>query len=83
VLLEISLQTLFTFDLQSQIKKLMYAAFRIRKLQEAQDPSLLVKRPAKSTYVWEAFKDRLDEALDRERECVIFPPLSISTGFKP
>jgi len=53
--------------LQSQLKKLFFGALRIRKEQEAKNPSLVQKRPATSVVVWDAIKNRMDEALERVR----------------
>ncbi|KAF9559208.1 hypothetical protein CPC08DRAFT_751027 [Agrocybe pediades] len=51
----------------SHIKKLYFGVLRIRKLQEAEDPSLELRRPAKSIYMWEALKGRMNDAIKRER----------------
>jgi hypothetical protein len=53
--------------LQSQLKKLFFGALRIRKEQEAKNPSLVQKRPATSVVIWDAIKNRMDEALERVR----------------
>ncbi|KAF9031193.1 hypothetical protein BDZ89DRAFT_1064031 [Hymenopellis radicata] len=49
----------------SQIKKLFFAALRLRKLQEADDRTLAAKRPAATTIVYDAVKSRMREALKR------------------
>ncbi|KAJ7824389.1 hypothetical protein B0H14DRAFT_3874888 [Mycena olivaceomarginata] len=51
----------------SQLKKLFFGALRIRKPQDAVDPTLAQKRPAATFIVWEAIKNRMDEALERAR----------------
>jgi hypothetical protein len=53
---------------QSQLKKLFFGALRIRKPQDAVDPTLAQKRPAATFIVWEAIKNRMDEALERARK---------------
>jgi hypothetical protein len=53
---------------QSQLKKLFFGALRIRKEQEAGDTGLAHKRPATSVIVWDAIKNRMDEALERVRK---------------
>jgi hypothetical protein len=53
--------------LQSQLKKLFFGALRIRKEQDAENTSLARKRPATSVIVWDAIKNRMDEALERVR----------------
>jgi hypothetical protein len=53
---------------QSHLKKLFFGALRVRKQQEAADPSLARRRPATSVFAWDAIKDRMAEALKRERE---------------
>lgn len=55
---------------QSQLKKLFFGALRIRKEQEAADPTLATKRRASSVGVWDAIKNRMDEALERTRKYV-------------
>ncbi|KAF8998880.1 hypothetical protein BDZ89DRAFT_1147946 [Hymenopellis radicata] len=49
----------------SQIKKLFFAALRLRKLQEADDRTLAAKRPAATTIVYDAVKSRMRESLKR------------------
>ncbi|KAF9018376.1 hypothetical protein BDZ89DRAFT_1073960 [Hymenopellis radicata] len=49
----------------SQIKKLFFAALRLRKLQEADDRTLAAKRSAATTIVYDAVKSRMREALKR------------------
>ncbi|KAJ7756996.1 hypothetical protein B0H16DRAFT_1314634 [Mycena metata] len=51
----------------SQLKKLFFGALRIRKEQDAADKTLASKRPAATFIVWEAIKNRMDEALERVR----------------
>jgi hypothetical protein len=57
-----------TFIGASHIKKLYFGALRIRKEQEADDPTLARRRPATSVHVWDALKGRMNEALRRVRE---------------
>ncbi|KAK6997408.1 hypothetical protein R3P38DRAFT_3623368, partial [Favolaschia claudopus] len=49
----------------SQLKKLFFGVLRIRKVQDAADPTLSQRRPAATFVVWEAIKCRMDEALER------------------
>ncbi|KAJ7019185.1 hypothetical protein C8F04DRAFT_916431, partial [Mycena alexandri] len=51
----------------SQLKKLFFGILRIRKTQDAADPGLAQRRPATTFIVWEALKNRMDEALQRVR----------------
>ncbi|KAF9474955.1 hypothetical protein BDN70DRAFT_814884, partial [Pholiota conissans] len=51
----------------AHIKKLYFGALRIRKEQEAHDPSLRKHRPATSVHVWDALRGRMNEALNRVR----------------
>ncbi|KAK7014508.1 hypothetical protein R3P38DRAFT_3277089 [Favolaschia claudopus] len=51
----------------SQLKKLFFGVLRIRKVQDAADPTLLQRRPATTFVVWEGIKCRMDEALERVR----------------
>ncbi|KAF7371837.1 hypothetical protein MVEN_00040500 [Mycena venus] len=51
----------------SQIKKLFFGVLRIRKPQDAADPTLAQRRPATTFVVWESLKCRMDEALERVR----------------
>ncbi|KAH9476570.1 hypothetical protein JR316_0010486 [Psilocybe cubensis] len=60
-----------TFIGASHIKKLYFGALRIRKEQEAKDPSLSQRRPATNVHVWDALKGRMNEALRRAREGLI------------
>ncbi|KAH9474890.1 hypothetical protein JR316_0013358 [Psilocybe cubensis] len=60
-----------TFIGASHIKKLYFGALRIRKEQEAKDPSLSQQRPATNVHVWDALKGRMNEALRRAREGLI------------
>lgn len=53
---------------QSQLKKLFFGVSRIRKEQDACDFSLKDRRPVTSVIVWDAIKNRMDEALERVRE---------------
>lgn len=55
---------------QSQIKKGFYGALRIRKQQDAENPSLAAKRPASTVYVWDLVKTRMREAIVRHRQYV-------------
>ncbi|KAF8800373.1 hypothetical protein BYT27DRAFT_7117820 [Phlegmacium glaucopus] len=55
----------------SQIKKEFFGALRIRKEQDAQDPSLATARPATTVHVYDAVKTRMDEALREAREGLI------------
>lgn len=61
-----------TFPFQSQMKKIFFRVLRIRKVQDAQDPTLATSRPATSVVVYGAVKTRMDEALERasERHCI-------------
>ncbi|KAJ6511689.1 hypothetical protein DFH09DRAFT_1434967 [Mycena vulgaris] len=51
----------------SQLKKLFFGALRIRKEQDAGNKTLTQTRPATTFIVWEAIKNRMDEALERVR----------------
>ncbi|KAF4613240.1 hypothetical protein D9613_010772 [Agrocybe pediades] len=51
----------------SQIKKLFFGALRIRKVQDAEDPKLHHTRPATTIHVWDSLKNRLNEAIERDR----------------
>ncbi|KAF8209033.1 hypothetical protein K438DRAFT_2012373 [Mycena galopus ATCC 62051] len=55
-----------TFVGASQLKKLFFGALRIRKEQDANDPSLARRCPATSVIVYDSIKTRMDEALERE-----------------
>ncbi|KAH9478129.1 hypothetical protein JR316_0008582 [Psilocybe cubensis] len=55
----------------SHIKKLYFGALRIRKEQEARDPSLSQRCPATNVHVWDALKGRMNEALRWAREGLI------------
>ena len=68
--------------LQSQLKKLFFDALRIRKLQDARDPSLKLARPATTVLVWDAIKNRMDEALERVRGYVA-PPFAEYCMYSP
>lgn len=57
-------------SLKSQIKKGFFGALRIRKQQEAQDPTLALKRPATTVHVYDAVKARMSEALAIARQYV-------------
>ncbi|KAJ7823140.1 hypothetical protein B0H14DRAFT_3730549 [Mycena olivaceomarginata] len=48
----------------SQLKKQFFVALRIRKEQDAEDT---LRRPATTSIVWDAIKNRMDEALERVR----------------
>jgi len=41
---------------------------RIRKVQDAWDPTLALKRPATTVHVYDAVKTHMDEALQNARE---------------
>ncbi|KAJ7504735.1 hypothetical protein B0H11DRAFT_1709516, partial [Mycena galericulata] len=60
-----------TFIGASHLKKLFFGALRIRKEQDAADPSLALKRPAVSVFVYDAIKCRMDEALERVRNGLV------------
>ncbi|KAJ7504099.1 hypothetical protein B0H11DRAFT_1853124, partial [Mycena galericulata] len=60
-----------TFVGASHLKKLFFGALRIRKEQDAADPSLALKRPAVSVFVYDAIKCRMDEALERVRNGLV------------
>ncbi|KAJ7463292.1 hypothetical protein FB451DRAFT_464369 [Mycena latifolia] len=51
--------------------KLFFGALRIRKEQDAADTSLVLKRPAVSVFVYDAIKNRMDEALERVRNGMV------------
>ncbi|KDR69528.1 hypothetical protein GALMADRAFT_230698 [Galerina marginata CBS 339.88] len=55
----------------SQIKKEFFGALRIRKVQDARDPTLATKRPSTTVHVYDAVKTRMDEALQNAREGLI------------
>ncbi|KAJ3717335.1 hypothetical protein C8R42DRAFT_644596 [Lentinula raphanica] len=55
----------------SQQKKLFFAALRIRKEQEAVDPTLRIKRPATSVTVWDLLKSHMDMALHCARSGLV------------
>jgi hypothetical protein len=52
------------------LKKLFFGALRIRKVQDAANPSLALAWPAVSVFVYDAIKNRMDEALQRVRKYV-------------
>ncbi|KAJ7098524.1 hypothetical protein B0H15DRAFT_945042 [Mycena belliarum] len=60
-----------TFLGASHLKKLFFGALRIRKEQDAADTSLVLKRPAVSVFVYDAIKNRMDEALERVRNGMV------------
>ncbi|KAJ6608481.1 hypothetical protein B0H10DRAFT_1815675 [Mycena sp. CBHHK59/15] len=60
-----------TFVGASHLKKLFFGALRIRKEQDAANPSLVHTRPAVSVIVWDAIKTRMDEALERVRNGLV------------
>ncbi|GLB44253.1 hypothetical protein LshimejAT787_1601830 [Lyophyllum shimeji] len=60
-----------TFVGASQLKKMFFGALRIRKEQDAADPSLARRRPATSVIVWDAIKNRMDEACERVRNGLV------------
>ncbi|TFY55593.1 hypothetical protein EVJ58_g8149 [Rhodofomes roseus] len=47
----------------SQIKKEFFGALRIRKVQDAADPTLATRRPAATVHVYDLVKARMNEAL--------------------
>lgn len=49
---------------------MFFGALRIRKEQDAAEQSLARRRPAVSIIVWDAIKNRMDEALERVRKYV-------------
>ncbi|KAJ7234969.1 hypothetical protein C8J57DRAFT_1573095, partial [Mycena rebaudengoi] len=55
----------------SQLKKLFFGALRIRKVQDAANPSLALTRPAVSVFVYDAIKNRMDEALQCVRNGLV------------
>ncbi|KAF4618297.1 hypothetical protein D9613_011520 [Agrocybe pediades] len=55
----------------SHIKKLYFGALRIRKEQDAKDPSLLSRRPATSIHVWDSLRSRMYEAIRRSRNGLV------------
>ncbi|KAF9062011.1 hypothetical protein BDP27DRAFT_1369177 [Rhodocollybia butyracea] len=61
-----------TFVGASQQKKIFFAALRLRKQQEADDPTLRTRRPATSVTVWDLLKTRMDTALTKAR-CGLIP----------
>ncbi|KAF8517098.1 hypothetical protein JB92DRAFT_3307239, partial [Gautieria morchelliformis] len=60
-----------TFIGASQIKKMFFGVLRICKVQHARDPTLATKRPATTVIVYDAVKNRMDEALERARRGLI------------
>ncbi|KAJ7765935.1 hypothetical protein DFH07DRAFT_1014530 [Mycena maculata] len=60
-----------TFVGASHLKKLFFGALRIRKEQDAADPTLALQRPAVSVFVYDAIKCRMDEALERVRNGLV------------
>ncbi|TFK72355.1 hypothetical protein BDN72DRAFT_894862 [Pluteus cervinus] len=57
-----------TFIGASQLKKQFFGALRIRKEQDAMDKTLVRRRPATTVVVWDAIKNRMNEALERVRK---------------
>jgi len=55
----------------SQIKKEFFGALRIRKVQDAWDPTLATERPSTTVHVYDAVKTRMDEVLQNAREGLI------------
>ncbi|EDR15296.1 uncharacterized protein LACBIDRAFT_320988 [Laccaria bicolor S238N-H82] len=66
----------------SQIKKEFFGALRIRKVQDARDPTLAIKRPATTAHVYDAVKTRMDEALQNAREGLIPAEDAHAAGLK-
>ncbi|PPQ75836.1 hypothetical protein CVT26_001130 [Gymnopilus dilepis] len=60
-----------TFIGASHIKKLYFGALRIRKEQEARDPTLSARRPATSVHVWDSLRGRMNEASQRTRDGLV------------
>ncbi|KAF9488939.1 hypothetical protein BDN71DRAFT_1512599 [Pleurotus eryngii] len=56
---------------QSQIKKEMFGAIQLCKVQEAKDPSLKASWPAATVYVYDVFCTLMDEALKNKYEGLI------------
>ncbi|KAJ3491746.1 hypothetical protein NLJ89_g11307 [Agrocybe chaxingu] len=52
----------------SQIKKEFFGALRIRKMQDARDPSFSTCRPVTTVHVYDALKTCVDKALSDARE---------------
>ncbi|KAJ6600862.1 hypothetical protein B0H10DRAFT_1958552 [Mycena sp. CBHHK59/15] len=52
----------------SQLKKLFFGALRIRKQQDAANPTLAQSRPATTFITWEGIKCRMDESIHRVRD---------------
>ncbi|KAF8074797.1 hypothetical protein FPV67DRAFT_1665559 [Lyophyllum atratum] len=61
----------YIFYTVSQLKKLFFGALRIRKEQDAADPSLARHHPATSVIVWDAIKNCMDIALQRVRNGLV------------
>ncbi|KAF8530712.1 hypothetical protein JB92DRAFT_3106142 [Gautieria morchelliformis] len=59
-----------TFIGASQIKKMFVSVLRICKVQHARDPTLATKCPAATVIVYDAVKNRMDEALERARSFI-------------
>ncbi|KAF5370507.1 hypothetical protein D9615_010341 [Tricholomella constricta] len=55
----------------SQIKKEFFGALRIRKVQDARDPTLATRRPATSVYVYDFLKTIMDQALKNSHQGLI------------
>ncbi|CAA7260308.1 unnamed protein product [Cyclocybe aegerita] len=55
----------------SQIKKEFFGALRIRKMQDARDPTLATCRPATTVHVYDYLKTCMDKALQDAREGLI------------
>ncbi|KAJ7693365.1 hypothetical protein B0H17DRAFT_933068, partial [Mycena rosella] len=60
-----------TFLGASHLKKLFFGVLRIRKEQDAANLSLALARPAVSVIVYDAIKNRMDEALERVRNGLV------------
>jgi hypothetical protein len=57
-------------SVQSQIKKGFFGALRIRKQQEAQDPTLASKWPATTVHVYNTVKTCMTEVLQIAQQYV-------------
>jgi hypothetical protein len=59
---------------------LFFGALRIRKEQDAADITLVSHRRATTVGVWDAIKNRMNEALDRERRYILSFLWTLSTA---
>lgn len=46
----------------------MFGAIHIRKMQEAKDPTLKMRRPSATVYVYDVFRTLMDEAIQNKYE---------------